>query len=91
MKKLQFALVGAAALGLAACGDRDADSMENIDANTPSQADQLNALADDAANRAEAEAMGTQAEQVQEAEDQANADTDDVEPTQNPDENVSGM
>lgn len=92
MKKLTFLLAGAAALALAACGSRTED-VQNIDANATSQTDQLNMLADDAANQAEAEALGNQQEQLeQQQEDAANADTavDDTVDA-DPDENVSGM
>lgn len=92
MKKLHFALAGAAALALGACGSRT-DNVQNIDANGASQTDQLNRLADDAANQAEAEALGNQQERLeQRQEDAANADTA-ADPTvdANPDENVSGM
>jgi hypothetical protein len=95
MKKLTFALVGAATLALAACGGRDEDSVENLDANIGAEAEQLNSLADDAANEAEAEALGVQQEQLESeapaAENEAESGAADVEPTEDPDENVSGM
>lgn len=95
MNKLTFALVGAATLTLAACGGRDEDSVENLDASTGAEAEQLNSLADDAANQAEAEALGVQQEQLESqapaTEDEADSGAADVEPTEDPDENVSGM
>lgn len=88
MNKLGFALVGAASLALAGCGGRDDDALNNVDAYNESSAD-LNALATDAANDAEAEALGNQAEQLNQegnVADELNAsDTTDEE------ENVAGM
>lgn len=92
MKKLHFALAGAAVFALAACGSRT-DEVQNVDGNAAAQSDQLNMLADDAANQAEAEALGSQQQQLeQEQADAANKDTavDDTVDS-NPDENVSGM
>lgn len=95
MKTLSFALVAAATLALAACGGRDEDAVENFDASTGAEAEQLNTLADDAANRAEAEALGVQQEQLEAEAPAAEAEPEsgeaDVEPTEDPDENVSGM
>jgi hypothetical protein len=91
MNKLGFALVGAASLALAGCGGNTDDSLNNADAyNTTGN---LDALANDAANTAEAEALGNQQQQLEDegagnnaAADELNAtDTDDT------DENVSGM
>ena len=87
MNKLGFALVGAASLALAGCGGGD-DALNNVDAYNESSAD-LNALATDAANDAEAEALGNQAEQLNQegnVADELNAsDTTEEE------ENVAGM
>ena len=88
MNKLGFALVGAASLALAGCGGRDDDALNNVDAYNESSAD-LNALATDAAHDAEAEALGNQAEQLNQegnVADELNAsDTTEEE------ENVAGM
>ena len=88
MNKLGFALVGAASLALAGCGGRDDDALNNVDAYNESSADP-NALATDAANDAEAEALGNQAEQLNQegnVADELNAsDTTEEE------ENVAGM
>ncbi len=65
MRKLGFALVGAAALALAACGGQSEDTLdENIGQNADLQASELNALADNAALEAETEALGNQAQQL---------------------------
>ena len=60
MKKLSFALVGAAALALAACGGKgdDASATTSQD-NYEDAADNLEAAADNTANAAEADAWRT--------------------------------
>lgn len=59
MKKLHFALVGAAALALSACGSQGDDTLgENVNDNM--QSEDINALADNAALDAETEALGAQ-------------------------------
>ncbi len=64
MRKIHFALVGAAALALAGCGSRDEDALEeNIGEDL--RANELNALADNAAQEAETEALGTQQQQLE--------------------------
>ena len=65
MKGFKFALVGAAALALAACGGQSDDALtDNVDANA-AQTDELNGLADNAALEAETEALGNQAQQLE--------------------------
>ena len=90
MKKLGFAITGAAALALAACSGNNDDAVNNAELNQPA-ADDLNALADDAAANAENAALGTE----QPVEDQnAAADANEVTPTDPSDadeQNVSGM
>ena len=66
MKKLSFAIVGAASLALAACGGQGDDALgENVQENMEAQAENLDALAANAANDAEAEALGNQADQLE--------------------------
>ena len=66
MKKISFAIVGAASLALAACGGSGDDTLgENVQENLEAQADNLDALAENA-SAAEAEALGNQAEQLRE-------------------------
>ena len=91
MKKLVFAITGAAALALAACNSENQDTVNNAEMNQPS-ADDLNQMANDAAMdaaNAEAAALGAQQEQLENqnaaAEDNATNPTDDQE------QNVSGM
>lgn len=70
MKKLGFLLVGTAALALAACGSKEADTLNESEAQNI-EADALNDLAANAAN-AELEALGNQQQQL-EAENAAEA------------------
>ena len=88
MKKFGFALVGAASLALAGCSGKNDDSLNN--AENMDAASNLNALSNQAANDAEAEALGNQAAQLNQegngAADELNASSDSK-----ADENVSGM
>jgi len=71
MKKFAFAMVGAAAIALAGCGGSGDDALgENVQENMENQADNLDALAGNAATDAEAEALGNQADQLR---DEGNA------------------
>ena len=70
MKKLSFALVGAAALALTACGGRGDDTAgENVQENLEAQAENLEAMAENATG-AEAAALENQAEALEEAGEQ---------------------
>ncbi len=86
MKRLTFAFVGAAAITLAACSGDNQDAVDNAEMNQP--AAELNELSSDAANdaaAAEAAALGTQQQQLEEANAVENAVVDEDE------QNVSGM
>ena len=86
MKRLTFAFVGAAALTLAACSGGNQDTVENAEMNQPPA--ELNELSSDAANdaaAAEAAALGTQQQQLEEATDNVTNPADEDE------QNVSGM
>jgi len=85
MKKLTFALVGTAALLIAACNRGNEDQVNNAEVNQP--ASDLNALANNAANVAnEADALNAQAQNL------ANESTDNtVNPKDADEQNVSGM
>ena len=89
MKKLLFAVVGTASLAVAGCSGNNQDTVDNAEMNQP--APEMNAMGDpanDAAN-SEAAALGTQQQQLEDenaaAEDNATSPTDEVE------QNVSGM
>lgn len=88
MKKLVIALIATASMSIAACSGNNQDAVDNAELNQPA-ADDLNAMSSDAANdaaNAEAEALGTQAQQL----DQAPADST-PNPTDADEQNVSGM
>ena len=80
---------GAAALLTAACNRNNADQVNNAEMNQYG-AEQLNDLANEAANNAEAEALGTQQQQL-EAQNAANADDNTTNPGDADEQNVSGM
>jgi hypothetical protein len=66
MKKVSFALVGAAALALAACGGKGDDTLaENVQENYENAAENLDAMAANTGNAAEAEALGNQADALE--------------------------
>ena len=67
MKKVSFALVGAAALALSACGGQGDDALgDNVADNYDAAADNLDAIADNTANAAESDALENQADALRE-------------------------
>ncbi|MEA1071700.1 hypothetical protein [Sphingomonas sp. LY160] len=77
MKKLSFALVGASALALAACGGKGDDTLaDNVEDNYEAAADNLEMMADNTANAGEAAALENQADAL-EAEGDRKADAID--------------
>jgi len=79
MKKLSFAVVGAAALALAACGGKGDDALgENVQENLEAQAENLDAAADSTANAAEAAALENQADALKEQGEKAEDAIDDA-------------
>jgi hypothetical protein len=85
MKKLSFALVGAAALALAACGGRGDDTAgDNVADNYEAAAENLEEAADnatgaEAANlEAQADALEEAGEQKEEAIDEADVNASNV-------------
>ena len=80
MKKLAFLLAGSAALALAACSGNNEDAVNNAELNQPA-AEDLNALANDAAANAEDQALGNQQQQLEQnaSEDNGPNPTDAVE------------
>jgi hypothetical protein len=88
MKKLVFAFVGTATLALAACSGDNQDAVGNAEMNQPPA--ELNDLSSDAANdaaAAEAAALGTQQQQLEEQ----NAVDNTANPVDEDEQNVSGM
>lgn len=67
MKKLSFALVGAAALALAACGGQGDDTLgDNVADNADAVADNLEDQADNATNEVVEDTLENQAEAIRE-------------------------
>jgi predicted kinase len=94
MKKFAFALVGAASIALAGCGGSGDDTLaENVQENMEGQAENLDALAGNAATDAEAEALGNQAAQLRNEGDQAEEAIDEADVTNaaEADQAVNGM
>ena len=89
MKRLAFAIVGTAALALAACNNKNEDAVTNAELNQP-DADQLNELANQAAmDAANAQAAANSA---QDAANELNAAADNtVNPEDADEQNVAGM
>lgn len=85
MKKLVFVLIGAGALMTAACNRGSEDQVNNAELNQP--APELNALANEAANNAEADALGNQQDQLNNEATEDNT----VNPKDADEQNVSGM
>lgn len=65
MKKLTFAVLGAAALALSACGGAQDDTVETVDENV--QTEEMNALAENAAIDAQTEALANEVDAVDDA------------------------
>jgi hypothetical protein len=71
MRKISFALVGAASLALAACGGQGDDTLgENVQENMENAADALDESADNA-SAGEAAALENQADALREAGENA--------------------
>ncbi len=67
MKKISFALVGAAALALAACGGQGDDALgDNVADNYDAAADNLDAAADNATNEVVEDNLENQADALRE-------------------------
>lgn len=63
MNKMSFAIVGAAALALSACGGKGDDTLgEQVQENYENAAENLDAMADNTANAGEAAALENQAD-----------------------------
>ena len=86
MKKMSFALAGAASLALAACGGQGDDSLgENVQENYEAASENLEAMAENTANSAEAatlenqaEALETEGARKEEAIDEADVNASDA-------------
>ena len=90
MKRLVFVLTGVAALMLSACDGNNQDALQNAELNQPNAEaldEQANQAALDAAN-AEAAALGNQQQQLQDANAAAEEPSN---PSDEDEQNVSGM
>ena len=88
MKKLAFVLGGAAVLALSACGSKNEDAVNDAELNQPA-AEDLNAIANDAAMNAENRAVGNQ--QIEDQNASAPVSNNTTDPTDADEQNVSGM
>jgi hypothetical protein len=87
MKRLAFVIGGAAALALAGCGSKNQDAVNNAELNQPA-ADDLNALANEAATNAENQSL---ANQQQVNDENAAAESSASNPNEAEEQNVSAM
>ena len=87
MKRLVFVIGGAAALALAGCSNNNQDAVNNAELNQPA-ADDLNALANDAAANAEDQALGNQ---QQLNDENAAAEDNGSNPSEAQEKNVDAM
>ena len=90
MKLRILALAGTAAVALAGCNNSNQDQVNNAELNQP--APELNQLSTDAANdaaNAEAAALGNQQNQLE--SENAAADDNTSNPSDDQEQNVSGM
>jgi hypothetical protein len=86
MKRLVFLIGGAAVLALTACNSGNQDAVSNAELNQPA-ADDLNALANDAAANADNEALANQ----QAPDQNAAADDNGANPTEAEEKNIDAM
>ncbi len=87
MKRLVFVIGGAAALGLAGCNNGNQDAVNNAELNQPA-AEDLNALANDAAANAENQALGAP---LQPIDQNAAAPDNGTNPSEAEEQNVDAM
>jgi hypothetical protein len=87
MKRLVFVVGSVAALALAGCNNSNQDAVNNAELNQPA-AEDLNALANDAATSAEDQVVTNQ---VPVPDQNAVAPDNGPNPTENEEQNVSGM
>jgi ABC-type glycerol-3-phosphate transport system substrate-binding protein len=79
MKKLTFAVVGAASLALAACGGKGDDSLgENVQSNYENAAENLDAMAENTTNAAVADTLENQSDALEAEGDRKEEAIDDA-------------
>jgi hypothetical protein len=87
MKRLTFVIGGAAALALAGCNNSNQDAVNNAELNQPA-AEDLNALANDAAANAEDQNL---ANQQQDLNDENAAGDNGPNPSEAEEKNIDAM
>jgi hypothetical protein len=87
MKRLVFVIGGAAALALGGCNNSNQDAVNNAELNQPA-AEDLNALANDAAANAEDQNLANQQQQL---DQNAAADENGSNPTEDQEKNIDAM
>ena len=87
MKRLVFVIGGAAALALGGCNNSNQDAVNNAELNQPA-ADDLNALANGAAANAEDQNLANQQQQL---DQNAAADENGSNPTEDQEKNIDAM
>jgi hypothetical protein len=87
MKRLVFVIGGAAALALGGCNKSNQDAVNNAELNQPA-AEDLNALANDAAANAEDQNLANQQQQL---DQNAAADENGSNPTEDQEKNIDAM
>lgn len=86
MKRLVFVIGGAAALALGGCNNSNQDAVNNAELNQPA-AEDLNSLADEAANNAADQNVANQ----QLNDENAAADSNGSNPTEDQEKNIDAM
>ena len=89
MKKLAFVLGGAAVLAISACSSKNDDAVNNAELNQPA-AEDLNAIANEAAVNATDQSLGN-AQQVEDQNAAAAVSNNSTDPSDADEQNVSGM
>jgi hypothetical protein len=87
MKRLVFVIGGAAALALGGCNNSNQDAVNNAELNQPA-AEDLNALANDAAANTEDQNLANQQQQL---DQNAAADENGSNPTEDQEKNIDAM
>ena len=89
MRKVHFAVLGAVSLALAACSGQQDETLDEAGENV--EAEELNALAENAAIEAENEALGNEAAAEEAVEDEADAPSENATDPSEVEEDVQGM
>ncbi len=88
MKRLVFLMGGAVLFALSACGSNNQDAVDNAQLNQPA-AEDLNALANEAATNAEDQALGNQQQQLN--DENAAVENNGPNPSEAEEKNIDAM